>query len=261
MTDRLFSVADDVVLVSGASRGIGKELARGFARRGARVIITGSVEETLVHTAEELSTPELPVGHMVCNVADLDSIHECVARAIADYGHIDTLLNVAGVNKRQPAETFTSETYDFILNINLKGAFFLSQAVGRHMIERGQGCQINIDSLSVYGPLTHVVPYAMSKSGMRTMTRGLALEWGKHGVRVNAIAPGFILTDLTRQLWSQPRMQAWSKQNTPLGRLGEVEDLVGTAIFLASPATAFMTGQVIAIDGGVSAGIAWPIEA
>ena len=127
------------------------------------------------------------------------------------------------------------------------------------MIARRRGIQINIDSLNTYAPLKHVVPYAISKAGMGMMTRGLALEWGQYGIRVNGIAPGFILTDLTRKLWSRPDMQAWNEENTPLKRLGTVEDLVGAAIFLASPASAFMTGQTLRLDGGVSSGILWPI--
>ena len=128
------------------------------------------------------------------------------------------------------------------------------------MIDRGRGTQINVDSLNTYAPLKGVAPYAISKAGISMMTRALASEWGPKGVRVNAIAPGFILTDLTKKLWSQPHMKRWGKTNTPLGRLGEVEDLVGSTIFLASAASAFMTGQVVYVDGGFSAGINWPIK-
>jgi gluconate 5-dehydrogenase len=127
------------------------------------------------------------------------------------------------------------------------------------MLERGSGAQINIDSLNTYAPLKGVLPYAMSKAGLSMMTRGLAEEWGPRGVRVNSLAPGFVLTDLTRKLWSDPTMQKWAGTNTPLGRLGEVEDMVGTCIFLASQASAFMTGQVVYVDGGMSAGVNWPI--
>ena len=129
------------------------------------------------------------------------------------------------------------------------------------MLARGQGSQINIASLTSDCPLKHILPYAMSKAGIAQMTKALALEWGDRGVRVNALAPGFILTDLTQKLWSDPTMQAWGKANTPQGRLGTPEDLVGTAIFLASPASSFMTGQVLYVDGGFTAGWAWPIPA
>src|SRR6185436_4046979 len=130
--------------------------------------------------------------------------------------------------------------YDFILDINLKGPFLLSQAVGKHMLARGKGSQINVASLNNDRPLKGVLPYAVSKAGMSHMTRALALEWGPRGVRVNAIAPGFVLTDLTRKLWSQPTMQEWGKTNTPLRRLGQPADMIGTAVFLASEASSWM---------------------
>ena len=260
MADDLFSVAGLVTLVSGGSRGIGRALAQGFAARGARVIVTGREEATIEATAREISTPDSPVQPYVCNVSDPDASRRLVQTVLHEFGRIDVLLNVAGVNKRQPAETFTPEEFDFILDINLRGAFFLAQDVGRYMISRQSGVQINIDSLNTYAPLKGVLPYAMSKAGLSMMTRGLASEWGRHGVRVNALAPGFILTDLTQKLWSDPKMNEWGRTNTPLGRLGEVDDLIGTAVFLASDASRFMTGQVLYVDGGFSAGVNWPIR-
>jgi NAD(P)-dependent dehydrogenase (short-subunit alcohol dehydrogenase family) len=147
-----------------------------------------------------------------------------------------------------------------LLDINLRGAFLLAQLVGRHMIERRGGSIINIDSLNTYAPLKGVTPYAISKAGVSMMTRGMATEWGQHGVRVNAIAPGFFPTDLSKKLWAQDKMRTWGEANTPLGKLGDVRDLVGSAIFLASPAARFVTGQVLRVDGGCSAGISWPID-
>jgi NAD(P)-dependent dehydrogenase (short-subunit alcohol dehydrogenase family) len=261
MSDSLFSVAGQVVLVSGASRGIGRAIARGFTERGATVVITGREQATLDQTAQDLSAAcGGTVRAIVCDVADRVAIERLVAIMLAEFGRIDTLLNVAGVNRRMPAEQLTEDDYDFILDINLKGPFLLSLAVGKHMLQRGAGNQINVVSLNNDRPLKGVLPYAVSKAGLEQMTRGLALEWGPRGVRVNAIAPGFILTDLTHKLWSQPHMQAWNEANCPLGRLGVPEDLVGTALFLSSPASAFMTGQVLFVDGGFSCGLAWPID-
>ncbi|MEO8494060.1 MAG: glucose 1-dehydrogenase [Planctomycetota bacterium] len=261
MNDNLFSVSNQVVIVSGGSRGIGRAIAKGFAERDAKVIITGRDEASLVKAAKEISAGAESVTPIVCDVAKLDDIQRLVAKVVADFGRIDTLVNVAGVNRRKPALDVSEDDYDFILDINLKGAFLLSQAVGRHMVERGSGCQINIASLNTDRPLRDVLPYAMSKAGIAHMTRGLALEWGPSGVRVNGIAPGFILTDLTQKLWSDETMQAWGKANTPQRRLGVPEDMVGTAIFLASPASSFMTGQTLYVDGGYTAGWAWPIPA
>lgn len=260
MSDALFSVADQVVLVSGGSRGIGRAIAQGFAERGATVVITGRDAKTLQQTAEEIAAPGKPVTPIVCDVSDVAGIRSATDRILADRGRIDTLVNVAGVNRRKPSLEVSEEDWDFILDINLKGPFFLSQTVGKHMTERGKGSQINIASLNSDRPVLGVLPYAASKAGMGHMTQSLAMEWGPHGVRVNAIAPGFVLTDLTQKLWSQPTMQQWGHANTPLRRLGQPDDMVGAAIFLASEASAFMTGQILYVDGGFTAGLMWPID-
>lgn len=260
MTDPLFSVKDHVVLVSGASRGIGWAIAQAFAERDAQVIITGRQAETLQAAIAAMSPTTHAVVPIVCDVTDQDDLRRTVEQVVEQFGRIDTLVNNAGVNRRKPSLEVTEDDYDFVMNINLKGAYLLSQMVGRHMISQGSGSQINIASLNTDRPLKNVAPYAMSKSAMGHMTRALAMEWGPSGVRVNAIAPGFILTDLTTKLWSDPTMQQWGTANTPLRRLGQPTDLVGAAIFLASPAAAFMTGQTVYVDGGFTAGWAWPIE-
>ena len=260
MSDPLFSVKDQIVVVSGGSRGIGAAIAGGFAERDAQVIITGREKHTLEATAQQMSGARKPVESVVCDVSSAESISNAVQTVLEKHSRIDTLINVAGVNRRKPAEEVTEDDYDFILDINLKGAFLLSQKVGIAMIERGGGCQINIASLNTDRPLKHVAPYAMSKSGMATMTRSLAMEWGPKGIRVNALAPGFILTDLTNKLWTDNTMQAWGHTNTPMGRLGKPDDMVGTALFLATPAAKFMTGQTLYVDGGFTAGWAWPIQ-
>ncbi len=259
MSEELFSVADQNVIVTGGSRGIGRAIAEGFAARGANVLICSRTQESVETALKEMQDAGLKAEGVACDVSDEQQILTTVKTAISRLGQIDTLVNVAGVNRRKRAETVTADDYDFILDTNLRGAFLMSREVGKHMIERKSGAQINIESLNTWMPLKGVLPYAMSKFGMQGMTRGLALEWGRHGVRVNSLAPGFILTDLTRKLWSDPEMQAWNQANAPLGRLGEPEDMVGTAIFLASNASAFMTGQTLYVDGGFSAGWSWPI--
>lgn len=260
MSDPLFSVADQVVLVSGGSRGIGRELAAGFAARDAQVFIAGREADTLEATAGEISTGRYPVGTIVCDVAQTADVADMVQTVVSRAGRLDGLLNVAGVNKRKRVETYTPEEYDFIVDINLRGAFFVAQHAGRQFIAQGTGGWItSIDSLNTASPLRGVLPYAMSKGGLSMMTRGMANEWGRHKIRVNGIAPGFILTDLSQKVWADPNMQAWNAANAPLGRLGQTEDLVGTAIFLASPGAAFLTGQTIYVDGGFTAGLNWPI--
>ncbi|MGR3661652.1 MAG: SDR family NAD(P)-dependent oxidoreductase [Paracoccaceae bacterium] len=259
MTVNLFNVADTTVLVSGGSRGIGLALAEGFALQGAKVIITGRNATTLAKACETAKTANHPVTFQTCDVADQDAITSCVETVTKSHGRIDTLINSAGINIRKPVDEFTADEFDQIMNINLRGTFLMSQTVGKQMVAQGSGNQINIDSLSTYAPFTQILPYAMSKSAISSMTRGLALEWGSHGVRVNGLAPGFILTDLTRKLWSSEKMQDWHKILAPLQRLGSTDDLIATAIFLASPGAAFITGQILRVDGGASAGIKWPI--
>jgi gluconate 5-dehydrogenase len=259
VTVNLFNVADTVVLVSGGSRGIGLAIAEAFAQQDAKVIITGRDQNSLDEACENAKPSKHAMTGLTCDVADEDAIAACVQAVVADHARIDTLVNSAGINIRKPVVDFTADDYDQIMKINLRGTFLMSQAVGKQMIKQGSGNQINIDSLSSYAPFTQILPYAMSKSAMSTLTRGLALEWGNDGVRVNGLAPGFILTDLTKKLWSSEKMLDWHKVLAPLQRLGATEDLVATAIFLASPGAAFITGQIIRIDGGASAGVKWPI--
>ena len=262
MNDSLFSVKDQVVLVSGASRGIGKAIAKGFADREAKVVITGRKQETLAETAAELAADRGNVYPKVCDAANKAALDTLVEEIVAEFSRIDTLVNCAGVNKRMPVEDYDEATYDFITNVNIRGAFFLAQAVGRQMMGQGRGAIINIDSINSERPLSHVTPYAMTKAAMRQMTRCLAMEWGPHGVRVNSLGPGFTLTDLTRPLWQRDEaLTAWRDANTPMRRIGTPEEMVGTAIFLASDASAFVTGQVIYVDGGITCGLLWPIQA
>lgn len=260
MTINLFDVSNSVVLVSGGSRGIGLAIAKAFVVHGAKVIITGRDETSLQKACADTPPSPYPMTYETCDVAGTDAISTCIDAVVSQFDRIDTLVNCAGVNNRMPAEDYTPEQFDQIMSINLRGTFFMAQTVGKQMIKQGSGNQINIDSLSTLGSISQITPYSMSKSAVSNMTRALALEWGKHGVRVNGLAPGFILTDLTEKLWSDPNLRAWNQTVTPLKRMGKVEDLIGTAIFLASPAAKFLTGQIIRVDGGASAGINWPIN-
>jgi len=260
MPDDLFSVKDQIVLISGASRGIGQAIAKGFADRGATVVITGRVAQTVEETARHICPPGGRVLAKVCDVADAKAGQRVVDEVVAEFGRIDTLVNCAGVNKRMRVEQYTEEVYDYITNINIRGAFFMSLAAGRHMIRAGRGSQINIDSINSQRPLNRVAVYAMAKAAMSQMTRCLAMEWGPHGVRVNAIGPGFTLTDLARPLWKDQNLDAWRNENTPLRRMGLPEDMLGAVLFLASEASSFVTGQVLYVDGGTTCGLFWPIQ-
>lgn len=260
MSDSLFCVEGQEVLVVGASRGIGRAIAAGFAQRGARVTIAGRDLETITQAALELSEgAKEKVTGIVCDTMDRERVETVVEELVAARGRIDTLVQVAGINRRKPTLEVTADDFDTVVGINLTGAFSMAQAVGRVQVAAGRGNQIHVTSLNAIRPLTNVVPYAVSKAGLDRMVQALALEWGPLGIRVNGLAPGFILTDLTQKLWSDPGMQKWGQTNTPLGRLGRPEDLVGAALFLASDAASFMTGQSLVVDGGFSCGWAWPI--
>ncbi|CAE8664137.1 unnamed protein product, partial [Polarella glacialis] len=164
------------------------------------------------------------------------------------------------VTRRMPAEDFSLEEFDRIQSTNARGSWCASMLFGSQMLKAGLGgCIINVDSFVTASLLKHVLPYSMSKGAIQALTKGLALEWGPRGIRVNGIAPGLILTPISEALWKQPHMQQWALDQTPLQRMGDVEDLVGAAIFLASPAASFMTGQTLRVDGGLSAGRHWPI--
>jgi NAD(P)-dependent dehydrogenase (short-subunit alcohol dehydrogenase family) len=261
MKDNLFSLEGKVTLVSGASRGIGFELAKGFAQRGSKVIITGRKEETLKEAASKIEkTTGASADILVCDVSNINDIRETVAAVQKKYERIDILLNVAGLTVRKPAEEYTPEEFDFVTNVDIRGAFFMAQEVGKVMIAQKSGTQVHVESYNTFAPLTRVMPYVISKFGMHGMIKALAAEWGEYGIRINGIGPGFILTDFNRSLWSQPVMKDWAMEHTPLRRFGEVEDMVGTVVFLASEASSFITGQTIYIDGGLSACTPWPID-
>lgn len=246
----LFSVDNKIVHISGGSRGIGRTIAEAFAQAGARVVVSARDERTLKSSG-------LP--YVVCDVSVPEQVDRCVAEIVERYGGLDVLFNVAGINFRHAAETFPVDKLDAILDINVRGNYLMAKACGRVMVERGAGKIVNVASLHTLQSLAGVSVYGMSKGAIGAMTRALAVEWAARNVQVNAIAPGFIVTDLNRKLWEDPAMRTWAEDRTPARRLGETKDLVGIAIFLASAASDFITGQVIAADGGFTAGSTWPL--
>src|SRR5208283_4278118 len=242
--NELFSVEGRVVLVSGGSRGIGLSIAQAFHKAGAKVIVASRQEQTLQATG---------LDYRVCDVSDAGQIKRCVDDIVEKFGRLDVLFNVAGVNFRHVAETYPEEKLDAILAINVRGNFLMARDCGNAMIRQGSGKIINIASLHTHLSINGMVPYAASKGSIGSMTRALAVEWAQYNIQVNAIAPGFILTDLNAKLWENPTMLNWAKERTPAGRLGKRDDLIGAAIFLASAASDFITGQVLYVDGGLTA--------
>ncbi|HUP05047.1 MAG TPA: SDR family oxidoreductase [Bryobacteraceae bacterium] len=251
MTDKLFSVEGKVVLVSGGSRGIGLSIAQAFQQAGAKAIVSSRHEDSLKATGLE---------YRVCDITDAAQIARSVDDIAAKYGRLDALFNVAGINFRHVAETYPEDKLDEILAINVRGNFLMARDCGRVMIKQGGGKIVNIASLHTHVSLNGMAPYAASKGSIGSMTRALAVEWAQYNVQVNAIAPGMILTDLNAKLWENPTMLNWVVERTPARRLGKRDDLVGAAIFLASAASDFVTGQVLYVDGGLTAGQMWPLE-
>ena len=259
MTSSLFDLSGRVALVVGASRGIGRAIAQGIAEAGANVALCSRTEADLLQTAEEIRALGARAEAFPADVSRVAEIHALVTDVLARMGHIDILVNVAGVNRRAPSTEITEEDWDTVLNLNLKGLFFTSQAVGRYWIEthrfasehdRGKGKIINIGSIAGEIGSRRRAPYTASKSGVLGVTRTLAVEWATEGICVNCIAPGYIETDLTKPLFDDPTFSTSFHNRVPMGRRGYPIDLVGPAIFLAAPASDYLTGQTIVVDGG-----------
>ncbi len=246
-----FSVENKVVLVSGGSRGIGRAIAEAFRDHGARVVVTARNETALKATGME---------YAVCDVADSAQINHTAEQVAERFGAIDVLFNVAGINFRHAAGTFPEDKLEEILAVNVRGSYRMAAACGAVMVRQRAGKIINIASLHTMKSLPGISAYAASKGAIGSLTRALAVEWAPFNVQVNAIAPGFIRTDLNAALWEIPAMRSWVEEQTPAKRLGEPRDLTGTAIYLASAASDFLTGQVIYVDGGFTAGSPWPLE-
>jgi 2-deoxy-D-gluconate 3-dehydrogenase len=258
IVDRLFCLDGKVALVTGASGGIGRALAVALADAGAVVAIHGRRTTELEETRRQI---ENVGGKALLFSADLQEVEPC-RRLVADVhraaGRIDILVNCAGMNRRAPLAEATADDFDTIMDVNLRSAFVLCQAAHPVMKAQGGGKVVNIGSLTSLTGIGGVGVYGMSKMGMASLTRTLAVEWARDNIQVNCIAPGFIKTPLTAQgVWADPVRKKWILERVPAKRAGTAEDTVGTTLLLASPASDFVTGQVIAIDGGFLAGGWW----
>ncbi|MCC6704248.1 MAG: glucose 1-dehydrogenase [Thermomicrobiales bacterium] len=250
MTDR-FRLDGRVALVNGASRGIGRAIALGLAEAGATVALAARSEAHLHEVAREIGGDTFVIP---ADLRDPDQAREMVAGTIERFGQVDILVNAAGAALRAPAETTHEADIAEIFASNFNGIAVACAAAGRHFIERRSGRIINIASLASFRGVPGRALYGATKGAIAQLTRTLAVEWGAHNVGVNAIAPGWIATDFTREVLAQPEVRERVLDRTPLKRIGDPDDIVGLAVFLASPAAAFITGQVICCDGGYSAG-------
>lgn len=250
-----FSLTGKTALVVGASRGIGLAIAQALARAGANTILTARSLEKLEQQAEAIRRDGFFASALAFDVVHPDwSVIDAIPA-------IDILVNVAGTNRRKNFLDYTRQEYDWLLETNLHGIVALTQHVGRKMIDRGQGGKIvNIGSLMSLLGLPYITVYTMSKSALAGLTRSLAAEWGRHGIQVNCIAPGFILTDLNRAMWQPPEMAKWLEGAQSNPRLGTPEDIAPLAVLLSGPGSDYITGQVIAVDGGYTTTARWPFE-
>jgi len=252
----LFSLDGCAALVTGASRGIGKAIALALARAGADVAITARNERDLDDTAAEIEALDRKAHRIAQNVSDAQSAARGVQKAVDALGGLDILVNNAGTEEVHASVSIDEALWDKILDTNLKGAFFCAQAAAKHMIAGGTGGSIiNLLSLTSAVGIPTAVPYGTSKSGLLGMTRALAAEWAPHGIRVNGIAPGYFRTAMTEAFYQD---EAWHDRmlaRIPLRRFGQLDDLAGAVVFLAAPASAYVTGIMLPVDGGILASL------
>jgi len=253
MPSGLFDLTGRVALVTGSSRGIGYTLARGLAQHGAHVVLNARREDVLEAAVATLRAEGLQVDGRLFDVTDQDAVEAAVAAIEAELGPIAILVNNAGIQQRAPLHEFPRDGWERIIETNLTSVYLVGSAVARRMIPRGRGRIINICSLTSELGRRTIAPYAASKGGVKMLTRGMCADWGAHGIRVNGLAPGYIVTKMNRALMDDPEFDAWVRRRTPVGRWGEPDELIGAAVFLASDASDFVNGQVLVVDGGFSA--------
>lgn len=256
----LFDLSGKVALVTGANRGLGQQFARVLADAGADLAITSRTLSSLEPFAIEMRAIGRRVACVELNVREQVSIEKAVAAAIAELGQIDILINNAGCNIRKRAVNVTWDDWNTILDTNLRGAFFVAQAVARHMIERQAGRIVNIGSVTCVAGYAGLGPYGASRGGVKQLTMSLAHDWGEYGITVNCLAPGWFRTDQNRALYEVPGWVEYLCERIPLGRPGMPSDLDGALLLLASDAGRYITGQTLLVDGGVSVGAVRAVE-
>lgn len=252
MSLALFDLKGRRALVTGSSQGIGLALARGLASAGAEVVLNGRDQDKL---AQALDMMPAGTRTLAFDVTDHAAVRSAIDRFEKEVGPIDILVNNAGMQHRSPLEDFPAEAFERLLQTNIASVFHAGQAVARHMIGRHRGKIINIASVQTALARPSIAPYTATKGAVGNLTKGMATDWARHGLQCNAIAPGYFDTPLNAALVADPAFSAWLEKRTPAGRWGNVEELVGACIFLASDASSFVNGHILYVDGGITASL------
>jgi gluconate 5-dehydrogenase len=255
MSVQLFDLTGRRALVTGSSQGIGYALAQGLGAAGASVVLNARRAPQLDEAVALLCKDGIAATGLVFDVTDHGQVEASIARIEAEVGPIDILVNNAGIQRRAPLEDFPVEAWHEIMRANVDSVFYVSQAVGKYMIARRRGKIINVASLMSEAARYSIAPYTATKGAVKMFTKGMCTDWARYNIQINAIGPGYFATPLNRALVENPEFDAWLKKRTPAGRWGNVEELQGAAIFLASAASDFVNGQTIYVDGGILATI------
>lgn len=253
ITAQTFRLDGRLALVTGSSAGIGLGLARGLAQAGARVVLNGRDATKLNDTAAALRTEGFDVFEHAFDVTDADAVNTHINAIERDVGAIEILVNNAGIQRRAPLHEFDHKDWHELMQTNLDSVFFVGQAVAKHMITRKKGRIINICSVQSELGRPGISPYMASKGALKMLTKGMAIDWGPLGLNVNGIGPGYFKTELNEKLVRDTTFSAWLTNRTPSRRWGDVEELAGAAVFLASDASTFVNGHILYVDGGVTA--------
>lgn len=248
-----FDLSGRTALVTGSSTGIGFAIAGGLASAGARVVLNGRDKARLERAVAQLREQGADVHAASFDVTDGAAVGAAIERVERELGAVDILVNNAGMTRRAPLEQFEEKHWHEIMACNVDSVFLVGQAVARRMIPRKRGKIINICSVQSELGRPHIAPYAASKGAVKMLTKGMAIDWGPHGIQVNGLGPGYFKTELTQALVDNAEFSAWLVNRTPSRRWGAVEDLLGAAVFLASPASDFVNGHILYVDGGVTA--------
>lgn len=255
----LFSLEGRTALITGSSRGLGHVYAKGLLDAGASVLLNGrdvaTLDAAVANLRREIGVDDTRLAGVAFDVTDESAVRAGVNDAESRLGPIDILVNNAGLQHRAPLEEFPLDRWNAVLSTNLTAAFMVTKCVVPGMIRRKRGKIINICSLQSELGRRSIAPYAASKGGLKMLTRGMAVEWANHNIQVNAIGPGYFITDMTRPLADDPAFDGWLRGRTPAGRWGNPQELIGTLVYLASDASSFVNGQIIYVDGGILAAI------